>query len=144
MNYVVGEVLIPQAKDMLNEMVSTFIERMLYGEARSGRRPGGYRPTVSPGPTNYTRYTERGNNPVGRHTMNRQPTAALQDKQIDDMVFVTLVEAKTVLARMYDLLEGYESVTIRDLYSLVGWSTNYVDEKWGWVDLRGSDVRRDR
>jgi len=144
MNYVVGEVLIPQAKDMLNEMASTFFERLLYGEARPGRRPGGYRPTVSPGPTNYTRYTERGNNPVGRHTMNRQPTAALQDKQIDDMVFVTLVEAKTVLARMYDLLEGYESVTIRDLYSLVGWSANYVDEKWGWVDLRGSDVRRDR
>lgn len=43
---------------------------------------------------------------------------------------------------MYDLLKEYESASISDLYSLVGWSSNYVDQKWGWMDLHGSQVRR--
>lgn len=144
MNYVVTEVLIPQAKDMANEMVSTFIEKMLYGDARSHRRPGGYRPTVSPGPTNYTRYSERGNNPVGRHTMSREPNARVAGRPLDDLLFATRVEADTVLGKMYDLLEGYEFVSVRDLHSLIGWSSSYIDEKWGWTNLNGSDVRRDR
>jgi hypothetical protein len=143
-SYVVGEVLIPQAKDLLNEMVSTFVERTLYGEARPSRRPGGYRPTVSPGPTNYSRYSERGNNPVGRHTMGRQPNASVQGRPIDDMLFATRVEAETVLTKMYNLLEGYEFVSVRDLHSLIGWSSSYIDEKWGWTNLNGSDIRRVR
>jgi len=143
-NYIVTEVLIPQAKDMLNEMASTFFERMLYGDSRGSRRPGGYRPTVSPGPTNYTRYSERGNNPVGRHTMGRQPNASLKGRPIDDLLFATRVEADAVLTKMYELLEGYEFVSVRDLHSLIGWSSEYIDEKWGWTDLRGSDVRRVR
>lgn len=143
-SYVVGEVLIPQAKDLLNEMVSTFVERTLYGEARPGRRSGGYRPTVSPGPTNYSRYSERGNNPVGRHTMSRQPNAIVQGRPIDDMLFATRVEAETVLTKMYNLLEGYEFVSVRDLHSLIGWSSSYIDEKWGWTNLNGSDIRRVR
>jgi len=143
-SYVVGEVLIPQAKDLLNEMVSTFVERTLYGEVRPGRRSGGYRPTVSPGPTNYSRYSERGNNPVGRHTMSRQPNAIVQGRPIDDMLFATRVEAETVLTKMYNLLEGYEFVSVRDLHSLIGWSSSYIDEKWGWTNLNGSDIRRVR
>jgi hypothetical protein len=142
--YVVQEVLIPQAKDMANELVSTYIEKMLYGESRPRSRPSGYRPSVSPGPTNYTRYGERGNNPVGRHTMGRQPNASVAAKPIDDMLFATRIEGETVLNNMYKLLEGYEFVSLRDLYSLVGWSTSYMDEKWGWTSLNGSDVRRVR
>lgn len=143
-HYVVNEVLIPQAKDMANEMVSTFFERMLYGESRPGRRSHGYRPTVTPGPTNYTRYSERGNNPIGRHTMARQPNASLQTRPIDDLLFSTRVEADEVLRKMYDLLGGYEFVSVRDLHSLVGWTSSYIDEKWGWTNLNGSDVRRVR
>jgi hypothetical protein len=76
--------------------------------------------------------------------MSRQPNATVQGRPIDDMLFATRVEAETVLIKMYDLLEGYEFVSVRDLHSLIGWSSSYIDEKWGWTNLNGSDIRRDR
>jgi len=143
-NYVVMEVLIPQAKDMLAEAASTGFERLIYGESRP-RRPYGSRPNVTPGPTNYTRYADRGNNPIGRHGVaERQPNAALRTQNIDDILLATRVEADAVVDRMYDILDNYESVSVADLHGLLGWSSNYTDQKWGWTDLHGTVVRRAR
>jgi biotin operon repressor len=45
---------------------------------------------------------------------------------------------------MYDLLKEYEMVSVQDLYTLLGKSSSYVDQKWGWMDLQGSQIRRVR
>lgn len=142
-HYVVMEVLVPQAKDMMAEAASTGFERMIYGEARPNRRnPGGVRPA---GPTNYTRYAVRGNNPLGRAgAPDSRPNVQSRTQDIDNILLATRVEAETVLDRLYDLLKEYESASVADLYSLVGWSSNYTDQKWGWTDMHGSQIRRVR
>ena len=142
--YVIMDVLVPQAKDMITEAASQGFERLIYGESRPTRRfGGGNRPS---GPTNYTRYAVRGNNPIGRQTgsEDRRPTAQARGHAIDDILLATRVEAETVLDRLYDLLREYESASVADLYSLIGWSSTFVDQKWGWVELHGADVRRTR
>ena len=35
-------------------------------------------------------------------------------------------------------------VSVADLYDLVGISGNYTDNKYGWTNLRNSDVQRVR
>jgi hypothetical protein len=143
-SYVFTEVLLPQAKEMLTEAVSSGFEKLIYGESRPGRRYGS-RPTVTPGPTNYTRYAVRGNNPIGRHGVeDRRPTASVRTHELDDILLATRVEAETVVDRLYDLLREYESVSVADLRSLIGWSSSYTDQKWGWTDLHGTEVRRVR
>lgn len=141
--YVVMDVLVPQAKDMITEAASQGFERLIYGEHRPRNRFGsGARP---PGPTNYTRYSVRGNNPIGRSGVeDRRPTAQARSHTIDDILLATRVEAETVLDRMYDLLREYEVASVADLHSLVGWSSSYVDQKWGWVELNGANVQRTR
>jgi hypothetical protein len=145
MNYVIVDVLIPQAKDMLTEAVSSGVERLIYGDRQPPRRPGS-RTSVTPGHTNYTRYADRGNNPIGRYNREgeRQPTASLKTRTIDDIVLATRVEADAVIERMYDILEDYASVSVADLHSLVDWSSSYTDQKWGWTELSGAGVRRVR
>lgn len=144
-SYVITDVLVPQAKDMLSEAVSSGFERLIYGDAsRPNRRYGG-RPPTGPGPTNYTRYGMRGNNPIGRQGQeDRRPTASVRMQDIDDILLATRVEAETVVDRMYDLLRDYETVSVADLYSLIGWTPQYTHQKWGWTDLQGTDVRRVR
>jgi hypothetical protein len=143
-SYVITDVLVPQAKDMFAEAVSSGFERLIYGDSRPGRRYGG-RPQTGPGPTNYTRYAVRGNNPIGRQDReDRRPTASARTQDIDDILLATRVEAETVVDRLYDLLRDYDSVTVADLHSLIGWSSSYTDQKWGWTDLQGTDVRRVR
>lgn len=141
--YVLNDVLLPQAREMITEAASQGFERLIYGESRGPRRPGGgARPG---GPTNYTRYAVRGNNPIGRAAgEDRRPMAQPRTSDVDDILLATRVEADTVLDRMYDMLKEYEVVSKSDMYSLVGLSGSYVDHKWGWTDLHGSSVRRVR
>jgi hypothetical protein len=143
-HYVVMEVLVPQAKDMMAEAASQGFERLIYGESRPPRNRygSGTRPPV---PTNYTRYAVRGNNPIGRSgSEDRRVLHQPRSQGIDDILLATRVEAETVLDRLYDLLKEYESASVADLYSLVGLSSTYVDQKWGWTELHGSQVRRVR
>lgn len=143
--YVIADVLIPQAKDMLAEAVSSGFERLIYGEDRRPGRRYGARPSSGSGPTNYTSYSARGNNPIGRqNSEDRRPTATVKTQSLDDILFATRVEAETVVSRMYDILRDYEAVSVSDLYSLINWTPAYTDQKWGWTDLHGTDVRRVR
>jgi hypothetical protein len=143
-SYVFSDVLMPQAKEMFVEAVSSGFERLIYGDSRPGRRSG-VRPPTGPGPTNYTRYAVRGNNPIGRQGHeDRRPTVSVRTQDVDEILLATRVEAETVIDRMYDLLRDYETVTVADLHSLVGLTSTYTDRKWGWTDLQGSDVRRVR
>lgn len=138
-HYVISEVLVPQAKDMITEAASRGMEKLIYGESRPGPRRTG------PGPTNYNRYAVRGNNPIGRSMREpRLSSETPRSQNIDDILLATRVEAETVLDSLYDILKEYESASVADLYSLVGWSSNFVDQKWGWLQLNGSQVRRVR
>ena len=145
-HYVVAEVIVPQLKDLFVEATSGGIEKMIYGENAKPRSRFGGRPA---GPTNYTKYTVRGNNPIGsamRDPRDRPPNPQALPRQLDyeEILLQTRVEAETVLERMYDLVREYEAVSIHDLKSLVGWSSTYTDQKWGWMDLQGSLIRRVR
>lgn len=144
LNYVITDVIVPQAKDMLAEALSQGFERVIYGENRNGRRRSGTRPTTTPNYTNYNRYSSRGNNPIGRSGREDRPTASIQSRDIDDIIFATEIEADTVLDRLYDLVQEYGMVSIADLHSLIGWSSSHTDQKWGWETLQGSGVQRVR
>lgn len=142
-NYVFMDVLVPQAKELLAEIVSQGTERMIYGESRPSHRRG-YSARPGSGPaTPYNRYAVRGNNPLGRAGADdRRPVAEPRSEDVDDLLFATHVEAETTLDRMYDLLREYETVSIADLNSLVGRSASYTDRKWGWTNLQGSRIYR--
>ena len=144
--YIFTEVIIPQAKETITEAASSGFERLIYGDnhqSRGYRRPS--RTGYTQGPTNYTRYAVRGNNPIGRPSgESHRPVHQARTQSVDDILLATRIEAETVLERLYDLLKEYESASVADLYSLVGLSSSYVDQKWGWTELHGSQVRRVR
>lgn len=136
-NYVVFSVLIPAAKDMLVEAGAQGIERLVYGESR--RRPAGRSPMA----TGHIAY----NRPTG--ISDRPPAPALSRRararfDFDEIILQTRAEAEEVLDRMYDLLSRYDSVSVADLYELTGVESQHTDQKWGWVDLRGSGLTRTR
>lgn len=139
-NYVLMDVLVPQAKEMLADATSQGIERMIYGESRPGHRRG-YSARPGGGPTRYNQYAVRGNNPLGRAGADdRRPMAEPRTQDVDDLLFATQPEAELTLDRMYDLLNDYDTVSIADLNSLLGRSSSFTDQKWGWTNLKGSRI----
>lgn len=137
MEHVFKEVIVPQAKELFTEAVTRGVEQMLYGESRpSGRR------NRSVGRTDYNAPYSSRNTPAGRAERDGRGAARARDRyNLEDIVLDKRIEGDTILERMYDMLAKYGSVTVADLYSMVGWTPEYMDQKWGWVDLGGSRVR---
>jgi hypothetical protein len=136
-SYVIFSVMIPAAKDMIADAGSQMIERIIFGESR--RR--GSRAPMS-GPSGYVSYNrmpmnDRPPNP----TMSRRARAR---HDFDEIVLQSRSEAEEVIERLFDLLSRYDSASVADLYELTGIAGTHTDHKWGWTDLRGSDVVRVR
>lgn len=141
--YMISEILVPQAKDMIVEAVQEGFARMIFGESRPGRSRGGSRPSGPTNYTNYNRYSQRGNNPIGRSGRDdRPPQASPRSNVLDDIVLPTRPEADAVLDQMFEIVNEYGSASVSDLYTSLDWSTNPIDLKWGWTTLAGSDIRR--
>ena len=134
-HYLLSDVLSPAAKDMIVEAGSQGLERMIFGDTNPRRRtPGGPSPT---GHINYQRIGRQARGPAGA-----PQTRARARHSFDEVVLETRAEGQEVISRMYDILSRYESVTVADLYELVGLRGDHTDLKWGWTELHGASVDR--
>jgi hypothetical protein len=136
-HYVVMEVMLPAAKNMVSDAVSQGIERLLFGDARPsrGNRPG------------YTNYSRQGTGQryiPGSPMNDQRPPLSRQARashDFDDVIIASRAEAEDVLDRLRDLIDQYQVATVNDLYDLVGLTGEFTDDKWGWYDLRPAGVR---
>lgn len=132
-NYVVMDVLLPAAKNMVSDAVSQGIERMLFGDARPrSSRPG------------YTNYGARSSTPAGGRVVDPRPPLSRQARanhDFSDIILTTRTDAENTLERLRDIIQEYRMATVADLYDLVGLTGVFTDNKWGWEDLRSASIR---
>lgn len=135
--YVLNDVMLPAAKDMVADAVSQGIERMLFGDSTRSR------PTRRGGSayTSYNRITSAPKRDEPRREMTRKARAA---HDFDEIILESRAEAEEVLDNLYSLVSDYDVATVGDLYELVDQPSSFTDEKWGWVDLRGANITRVR
>lgn len=129
--YVLFDIVVPRAKDLLFEMISGGSERALFGSStRSSRASRGNRSRLVD-KTDYKGLSESGStrrerdiSPRGRASHN-----------FEEILIPTRGEAEQVLDTLLALIDQYDSATVADLYSTVGISTDHTDLKFGWTDL---------
>lgn len=145
-DYVIHDVLIPSAKDMvldmlhvMADMAKSTLEIAFFGESK-GRG------------TNYTRrnkgksYVSYDNASSSRRNSNSRDNRDRRDvsprnrarHNFDDIVLDSRGEAEQVLNILVDEIVEYDHVKVSDLYDLVGITQDYPDHKWGWDDLRSA------
>ena len=131
-DYIIQEVLLPAAKKVISEMVSSGIDMLLYGESKPKNRDR------RDSRVSYTKYYER------ERDYERGTRTRVRGYDYDDIILDTRREAEEVLDRMQDLIDTYGMVSVADLYDLVGINGSYTDNKYGWTHLRSADVQRVR
>lgn len=130
-SYIFSEVLIPALKKTISDVIKNGIDMVLYGESRgSGKRSL---------PGSKVSYRSFYDDDRDRHSY-RDRVSSRYD--YDDVIFDSRGEAEEVLSSMYDILDRYKVVSVADLFDLVGLQCKYTDNKYGWMDLRGSEVVR--
>ena len=146
-HYVISDVLIPAARNMLVDGVESGIRRVAYGD-RVGRGRG-----IGYVPSNASRYSyntvpNRGSyspSPIGRAA----PPVELGPRRssrptMDSYILSSKEEAELVLERMVDAADKYDVVSVGDLHQLLGLPHSHVDFKWGWVFLGDAQIRQER
>ena len=138
-DYILQEVLIPAGKSTIQDMVTSGIEMLLFGET-SGRR--GSRRDREHGRTivSYGSYYKSDRD---RREYKRVPG---YHNRLEGISFESRLEAEVVLEGLVDLLDEYESVSIADFYELASLENmiEFTDNGWGWNNLARARVIRTR
>lgn len=134
-SYILYDILIPAAKNTLSEMVSSGIEMLLFGENRrtSVRRDRD---------KSYISY-----NSISRDRSDRDRSAAYRvraNHHFDEIIIDSRAEAEEVLSSLVELIDTYGVATVSDFYDLIGMTSDFTDNKYGWKNLNRSSVNRVR
>lgn len=120
------DVLMPDAKKTILDMVYNGAHMLLYGERG--------RVSKSSNPVSRISYRDYYDNPRQRSEPARTSRSAYDIEQI---IFPTRGDAEATLAAMEDIIDRYDEVTLEAFYELVGKPEliRHTDCKYGWRDL---------
>lgn len=131
-SYIVMDVLVPAVKKAISDIVRDGIDMILYGESR------GRKSSSASGYVSYRDYSRSDDRDRFRDSRSRSIYAH------DDIILDSRGEAEEVLTRMDELIDTYGNVSVADLYDLVGKSSEYTDNKYGWMNIRNAEPIRVR
>ena len=142
-SYIVWDVLVPALKAMVFEAGSQGLERTLFGEVRASSS------NRDRGRTNYGNMYRSSNRSSSYSSNSRRDDRDISPRgrsthDFGEVILESRGEAEEVLDRLTYLIEEFEIATVNDLYDLVGITGSFVDEKWGWTDLRSAKAVRVR
>ena len=143
--YIMKEVLIPAAKSTLSDLVSTGIDRLLYGGDAGIRKRHRGTSTVNYGqyrrePPNDKRYFAENTS----YNQSSKTTVRRVRQSFEDIVMETREDAEEVLTNLVELVDVYGIATLADFYGLIGFDTSYVDNKHGWDTMNNVSIVRVR
>lgn len=137
--YLLMEVLVPATKNLISDLVTQGINRMLYGRSTaSGNSFAGQQRQ------GYTRFSGSGgsSSSVGSQpAYNSQARAMHNTSQI---IFATRPDAEMTLDSLREYIDRYGSVKLVNLYQAARVPINFTDQKWGWTDLSRASVQQVR
>lgn len=129
-SYIIYDIIIPAAKNMISDTVSNGIEMILFGQTRGSRtRRDRGKSYVSYSNYYKDRYQDRQISQRNRARHN-----------FDDIILESRGEAEEVLSHLVELTEYYGMASVADLYDLVGVTSNFTDNRYGWDNLSSARV----
>lgn len=143
-SYVVRDVMVPGTKDIIYDVLSSGVERILFGE---GIRGGGSRRGRVAGQLGRVAYDRFSSGMQSQTLRNRDEPRQLSRRarafhEFDEIILASRQEAQEVLDRMFIEIEKYGLCKVSDLYEMVGVTGSFTDEKWGWTDISGAGITR--
>src|ERR1044072_77134 len=140
-----ASVIVPMMQNTLLDAIQQGSERMIGGQVRTRPSMGGTIPNLlALGHHAYKKMYSNGPMPAN----NASPLQQMQSRQqrathdFSNFVVANRARADPVGDRMHDLLSRDGAVTVADFMDLLSEPADYTMQKWGWVDLRGTQIVR--
>jgi hypothetical protein len=134
-DHIILDVVVPTIKKIISDTVET----ILWGSVGANKPYGTRSNTISGRPSYQSHYDKHRNNPTER------PVGRLADRyEFNHVELETRGEAMSLIDGLRDIIDQYESVTVAELYEMVGLSGDYTDNYYGWMDIRGVTITHER
>lgn len=134
-HYVVFEVVLPRLKDLIFDVGESALRRALFGDSVKGYS------SRSTGVKGYTPYNTIASSAIPKQP-TAKPTAQAASDEFGEILVETRGEAQTVMDKVGNLIETYGMASVSDLKACVGLTGSFTDEKFGWIGMGGTDIRR--
>ena len=136
-NKAINDIAVPGFKSLIFDTLTEILEVMLFGGdgaplGSNRRRSEGSRRAER---TSYSGYYE---NREKRDRRGRYSTASMEP---DDIIVDTRREAKDALDELDHIIHKYGQASIADFYDIVGVTSDWTDNGYGWTSLRGAGIK---
>lgn len=132
--YLLMDVVVPGTKNIISDLVTQGINRLLYGSSRPTQ---GIRSSV--GGAGYGKFFNGGGN-SNQQTPTQLTQQARQNHAFGEIVLQSRGDAEIVIESLRELIEQYGNAKVTNLYSLVGITSDFTDQKYGWTNLSRAGV----
>lgn len=136
-SYLISDVLIPAAKDLISDMITGGIQMLLFGETSRNSSHSRNRNKTK---ISYSKYWDDDDDEYYHAKKRRRKSNSLDD----DLIFNFKEDAEEILSYLEDMIDTYEVVSVADLYDMAGVTCDYTDQKWGWYNVQSGRVVRTR
>lgn len=136
-SYIFMDVLVPSIKKAIYDIVTTGIDKILYGgAARSNNGNNGIK-------VSYRNYYDQRNSPSGPSPRNSDNQPVKNGFAYEDIIFNTRGEAEAAKQQMQDTIARYGVVTVADMYDMADLPAPFTSQKYGWMDISNSEIKRE-
>lgn len=133
--YLLMDVIVPGTKNIISDLVTQGINRLLYGGSRP--TPQGVRSNIGGG---YGKFFNGGN----QAQQSQQASPVIRQAQpahgFGEIILQSRSDAEVVIDSLRELIEAYGNAKVANLYSLVGITGSFTDQSYGWTNLSRAGV----
>lgn len=130
-SYIVDDFVIPTAKKLVSDILKYAVDTIFYGKSGAGKT------TRTSG--DYVSY-----NKISSRVDDRRDEPRKSVFDYDTFNYQTRGDAEAVLDNMRRHIDQFGYVSVNDLYDMVDKTAPFTATRYGWTDLRGSEVTRGR
>ncbi len=135
-DYVLHQVVIPTAKQLLSDVIMDTVHIVLWGNADDRRRGGRGTGAERISYRDYTSYSS------DRRGDRRDIPTERPWNDFDDVSIPNRTDAENVLDTLRDIVDRYGRASVADFDELVGIKGPYTHNDYGWTDLSDAKIVR--
>jgi len=139
-DYIVWDIIVPTIRRTIRDVIVGSADRIFLGTSSPNSSSVLYRERgVTRVRTDYSSKSTNANKiKPAVETNVRRPTRV--NFHLNEIVFNNYDDASSVLERLVDYLDTYGKVSVDDYFDLVGQSSDFTAQDWGWTSLSSATI----
>lgn len=143
-DYIVWDIIVPTIRRTIRDVIVGSADRIFLGTTSPNSSSVLYRERgVTKVRTDYATVSTGAKKIKSTADSNSRPNAQRSPRvnfHLNEIVFDNYNDASAVLEKLVDYLDTYGTVSVDDYFDLIGQSSDYTAQNWGWTSLSSATI----